>query len=224
MADQREHQSMRRSDFEHHPHEVPEIDDASIVQAPARHRSKNAAPESTRARRRSWRQDRSACRRRWSSARPCRYRRRKIRIMAQTIPTMAPAQRVVAPDLSSNRQPFIDNEPAKPPVAAASRLAMPLVRNSLSRSAVFCRATSRPETSSSSAIAMTPHTAPISALLCAIAHQSTSLWSTAPIGHHKARLPRLGRNHASRVASGTKPNRLISRTITKAAKMNGSAT
>src|SRR3990172_9847326 len=124
------------------------------------------------------------------------------RMMAQTTPTMAPAQRVVAPDSSSSRQPFIDSEPAKPPETAASRLATPLVRNSLYRSADFCRATSRPETSSRSAIAMTPHTAPISALLCAIAHQSTSLLRIALIGHHKEREPRLGKNQALRVEIG----------------------
>ena len=36
-------------------------------------------------------------------------------MMAQTMPTMAPAQRVVAPDSSSRRQAFIDNDPPKPP-------------------------------------------------------------------------------------------------------------
>ena len=57
------------------------------------------------------------------------------RMMAQTMPTMAPAQRVVAPDSSSNRQAFIDSEPPKPPSTEASRLARPLERNSWSRSA-----------------------------------------------------------------------------------------
>ena len=72
------------------------------------------------------------------------------------MPTMAPAQRVVAPDSSSSRQPFIDSEPPKPPSTDASRLARPLERNSWSRSAVFWRATSRLDTSSRSAMAMTP--------------------------------------------------------------------
>ena len=64
-------------------------------------------------------------------------------MMAQTMPTIAPAQRVVAPDSSSRMQAFIDSEPPNPPNTAASRLARPFERNSWSRSAVFCRATSR---------------------------------------------------------------------------------
>src|SRR3972149_3047728 len=78
------------------------------------------------------------------------------RMKALTSPTIAPAHRVVAPDSSSSTQAFIDSEPPKPPSTEASRLARPLERNSWSRSAVFWRATSRLDTSSRRAMAITP--------------------------------------------------------------------
>ena len=93
--------------------------------------------------------------------------------IAQTRPIIAPAQRVVAPDSSSSTQPFIDSEPPNPPSAEASRLATPLERNSWSSSAVLCRATSKLDTSSKSAMAITPQNEPISAALIANTPQST---------------------------------------------------
>ena len=70
------------------------------------------------------------------------------------------------PTSSSRMAPLSERLPPAPPNTAAMMLAKPLVRNSLSRSADFCRATSRLDTSSSIEMAVMPHTAPISALTC----------------------------------------------------------
>ena len=139
------------------------------------------------------------------------------RMMAQTMPTIAPAQRVVAPDSSSRMQAFIDSEPPNPPNTAASRLARPFERNSWSRSAVFCRATSRLVTSSKSAIAITPQNEPISAPLWAMTPQSTCSRMTALMGSHRLSSPRLGKNQVLRTASSfTNPNKLPSKADEKA--------
>src|SRR4029079_3393893 len=133
-------------------------------------------------------------------------------------------QRVVAPDSSSRRQAFIDRDPPKPPSTEATRLARPLERNSWSRSLVFCRATSRLDTSSRSAIAITPQNEPISALLWAITPQSTSWPIMALIGHHKVNSPRLGRNHALWIAwCFEKPDTLHTRMRRKPKKAIGRA-
>ena len=109
--------------------------------------------------------------------------------MAQTMPTMAPAQRVVAPDSSSSRQAFIDSDAAEAaehrrPADWRARWSGTPGRDRL----VFCRATSRLDTSSSSAMAITPQNEPISALLWAITPQSTCWPMMALIGHHKRQL------------------------------------
>ena len=87
------------------------------------------------------------------------------RTMARVSAVNTPLHRVEAPASSSSREPSIESEPENPPPTAESMLAIPLIRSSLSRSAVFFRATSRLEISRSREIAVTPHTTPISALL-----------------------------------------------------------
>ena len=126
----------------------------------------------------------------------CRYRRRQTARWRRQARRRHRSSRSTAPDFSSSNRAVHRKTSRLSAGHRGEQLAMPLVRNSLSRSADFCRATSRLDTSSSMEMAMMPHTAPISALLCASTPQSTSCCKTAEIGHHKVSSPRLGRNHA----------------------------